>query len=132
MATDYESNNTYEYRIMRALRRVIRAVHIHSIQLNSESENAQQRPIVKLAPLPSSAQFLNVIESVFSGMAKAVLHNSNYPTVDHCKTAIDTYIADRNKHYRQYPQRAGNKIWGKEEVEPDFKPSNNCKNRRWR
>jgi len=36
MATDYESNNTYEYRIMRALRRVIRAVHIHSIQLNSE------------------------------------------------------------------------------------------------
>jgi len=102
------------------------------IQLNSESENAQQRPIVKLATLPSSAQFLNVIESVFSGMAKAVLHNSNYPTVDHCKTAIDTYIADRNKHYRQYPQRAGNKIWGKEEVEPDFKPSNNCKNRRWR
>lgn len=31
-----ESENIYEYRIMRALRRVIRAVHIHSKKLNSE------------------------------------------------------------------------------------------------
>ena len=34
MAT--ESDNVYEYRIMRALRRVIRAVHIYSKKLNSE------------------------------------------------------------------------------------------------
>jgi len=31
-----ESDNTYEYRIMRALRRVIRAVDIYSKKLNSE------------------------------------------------------------------------------------------------
>jgi len=31
-----DSDNTYEYRIMRALRRVIRAVHIHSKKLNLE------------------------------------------------------------------------------------------------
>src|ERR1700722_2787875 len=28
------------------------------------------------APLPAGAQFLNVIESVFSGMSRAVIHNS--------------------------------------------------------
>lgn len=32
-------------------------------------------PILKVLPLPTSAQFLNVIESVFSGLARAVLHN---------------------------------------------------------
>ena len=30
-------------------------------------------PVVRLAPLPACAQFLNVIESVFSGMARAIL-----------------------------------------------------------
>lgn len=30
---------------------------------------------VEVAPLPAGAQFLNVIESVFSGMARAVIHN---------------------------------------------------------
>jgi hypothetical protein len=31
---------------------------------------------IELTPLPSRAQFLNVIESVFSGMSRAVIHNS--------------------------------------------------------
>jgi hypothetical protein len=33
---------------------------------------------VELAPLLASAQFLNVIELIFSGMARAIIHNSNY------------------------------------------------------
>jgi hypothetical protein len=33
-------------------------------------------PKIELAPLPSRAQFLNVIESVFSGMSRAIIHNS--------------------------------------------------------
>ena len=33
---------------------------------------------VELAPLPAGAQFLNVIESVFSGMARAGIHSSDY------------------------------------------------------
>jgi hypothetical protein len=89
-------------------------------------------PFVKLMPLPSSAQFLNVIESVYSGMAKAILHNSNYQTVDDCKAAIDRYVEERNQHYRENPRRAGNKIWGKELVEPCFTPNNNCKDPNWR
>ena len=91
-----------------------------------------RQPIVRLVPLPSSAQFLNVIESVFSGMAKAVLHNSDYPTLEECKVSIDTYLTDRNEHYRQHPCRAGDKIWGTELVEPGFKTTNNCKNPNWR
>jgi hypothetical protein len=54
--------------------------------------NKCNTPFVELAPLPSSAQFLNVIESVFSGMAKAVIHNSDYQTVDECKIAINRYF----------------------------------------
>jgi transposase len=89
-------------------------------------------PMVKLAPLPSSAQFLNVIESVFSGLARAVIHNSDYKTVDECKEAIDIYFAERNAAYKKKPRRAGKKIWGAELVEPRFSPSNNCKDRNWR
>jgi hypothetical protein len=53
-------------------------------------------PIIELAPLPSRAQFLNVIESVFSGMSRAVIHNSDFKSVDDAKAAIDLYLSDRN------------------------------------
>jgi transposase len=102
-------------------------------EVNSAAAAAHERlPVVKLAPLPASAQFLNVIESVFSGMAKAVIHNSDYQSVEECKKAIDTYFTERNEYYRQNPRRAGNKVWGKELVLPSFKPSNNCKDPNWR
>jgi transposase len=91
-----------------------------------------QFPVVKLAPLPSSAQFLNVIESVFSGLARAVIHNSDYESVHECREAIDVYFAERNSAYKRNPRRAGKKIWGAELVEPRFSPSNNCKDRNWR
>jgi hypothetical protein len=84
-------------------------------------------PLVKLAPLPSCAQFLNVIESVFSGMAKAVIHNSDYQSVDECKAAIDRHFSERNQHFRDNPKRAGGKIWSKELVPATFHHANNCK-----
>jgi transposase len=90
------------------------------------------RPMVKLAPLPVSAQFLNIVESVFSGMARAILHNSDYASVSECKRAIETYFIERNQFYKENPRRAGNKIWGGEIVEPYFSPTNNCKDRNWR
>lgn len=89
-------------------------------------------PIVKLAPLPACAQFLNVIESVFSGMARAIIHNSDYKSDDDCKSAIDRYFAERNEHFQNHPQRAGNKIWGKERAEAMFRNSNNCKDPMYR
>ncbi len=89
-------------------------------------------PAVKLTPLPARAQFLNVIESVFSGLATAIIHNSDYQSVYEAKAAIDRYFNERNEHFRQYPRRAGNKIWGKELVASEFREGQNCKHRGWR
>ena len=99
---------------------------------NQEFRDKHGTPIVELVPLPSGAQFLNVIESVFSGMAKAIIHNSDYQSVDECKAAIDRYFAERNEAFQKNPKRAGKRIWGDEIVEPVFKESNNCKNPKWR
>ena len=97
-------------------------------EINSPKHRASHRvPLVKLAPLPSCAQFLNVIESVFSGMAKAIIHNSDYQSADECMMAIDRYFEERNQHFRANPKRAGGKIWGKELVPATFHHTNNCK-----
>jgi len=91
-----------------------------------------QTPLVELAPLPASAQFLNVIESVFSGMSKGIIHNSDYQSVDECKNAIDQYFKERNDYFQMFPKRAGKKIWGKETNKPVFDESKNFKDSRWR
>jgi len=102
-------------------------------KINSQEHRKEfNTPLVKLAPLPSCAQFLNVIESVFSGMARAIIHNSNYSSVGECKNAIDRYFEERNQNYKENPKKAGNKIWGKELVAPVFQASNNCKDPKWR
>jgi hypothetical protein len=85
-----------------------------------------------LAPLPSGAQFLNVIESVFSGMARAVVHNSDYASVNECRSAIDRYFRERNSAFAKNPRRAGKVIWGKEREPPIFSEANNCKDPRYR
>jgi hypothetical protein len=102
-------------------------------EINAEEFKAKNRtPIVKLAPLPTCAQFLNVIESVFSGMARAIIHNSDYKSIVECKYATDRYFAERNAYYQNNPKRAGNKIWGKERVKVSFSESNNCKDPKYR
>jgi hypothetical protein len=83
--------------------------------------------IVKTAPLPAGAQFLNVIESVFSGLAKGIIHNSDYASVDAGKDATDRYFKERNNFFVQYPKRAGRKIWGQERASSEFSEANNCK-----
>ena len=89
-------------------------------------------PIVDLAPLPAGAQFLNVVESVFSGMARAIIANSNYQSVDEARAAIERYVQERNEKFRRTPKRAGGKIWGMEREPPRFSTSNNCKDPRYR
>ena len=102
-------------------------------EINSEEyRKIHNNPIVELAPLPASAQFLNVIESVFSGMAKGIIHNSNYQSVQECKQAIDLYFTERNDYFKENPKKAGNKIWGKELVKPIFSDNHNCKDPKWR
>jgi transposase len=89
-------------------------------------------PVVETAPLPARAQFLNVIESIFSGMSRAVIQNSNYGSVNEAKTAMDRYFSERNAHFKINPQRAGRKIWGQERGPAEFLASNNCKDPRFR
>ena len=98
------------------------------IELINQNSN---QPKIKIAPLPSRAQFLNVIESVFSGMSKAIIHNSNYLSVKECKDAIDAYFKDRNRHFKINPKKAGKKIWGKERTLSKFDITNNCKDPRY-
>ena len=99
---------------------------------NKECRENKKLPFVKLAPLPTCAQFLNVIESVFSGMARAIIHNSDYKSVEECKSAIDKYFSERNVNFQKNPKRAGNKIWGKERVTATFSESHNCKDPMYR
>lgn len=95
----------------------------------NEYRQIHQTPEVLLAPLPSCTQFLNVIESVFGGLAKAVIHNSDYGSVDEAKAAISLHFEARNQHYKENPKHAGKKIWGKEIVVPKFIETQNCRNR---
>lgn len=105
-------------------------VKYHIEDLNKkEYRQKHQTPEIRLAPLPSCTQFLNVIESVFGGLAKAVIHNSNYNSVGEAKAAIDLHFEARNQHYKENPKHAGNKIWGKEIVVPKFSETHHCRNR---
>ena len=98
----------------------------------AHNAQADVNPRLELVPLPASAQFLNVIESVFSGMAKAIIHSSDYPSVKAACEAIDRYFDERNHYYAENPKRAGRKIWGKERTEVRFDPANNCKDPMYR
>ena len=84
-------------------------------------------PVIKTAPLPSGAQFLNVIESVFSGMARAIMHNSDYPSAEAARASIDRYFRERNANFAQHPKRAGKKIWRRERASSEFQEGHNCK-----
>jgi hypothetical protein len=98
-------------------------IDAHNLKAAKEGD----APLIETAPLPAGAQFLNVIESVFSGMARAIIHSSDYQSVEDARAAIDRYFAERKKHFRQHPRRAGKKIWGKEREPAVFSESNNCK-----
>ncbi|MDP3087605.1 MAG: IS630 family transposase [Methylotenera sp.] len=102
------------------------------IKIHNENAVVDKLPLVELAPLPASAQFLNVIESVFSGMARAIIHNSDYASTKSAMEAIDRHFKERNQHFIENPKRAGNRIWGMERTNSKFSPSNNCKDPSYR
>lgn len=105
---------------------ISKELNLH-IEVHNSAHVSNCLPKVLIAPLPSGAQFLNVIESVFSGMARAIIHNSNYGSANDAKAAIDRYFSERNAKFMQSPSRAGKKIWGLERELPVFSPSSNFK-----
>ena len=102
------------------------------IVVHNEICGIAELPRLETLPLPAGAQFLNVIESVFSGMARAIIHNSNYASKSEAMSAVNRYFCERNQHFQDHPQRAGNKVWGKERVASAFDASNNCKDPAYR
>jgi transposase len=100
------------------------AAHLDSLNEKAEEEGF---PLIKMATLPTGAQFYNVIESVFSGMARAIIHNSDYPSPGAAIEAIDRYFEQRNEYFATHPKRAGDKIWGMERVPSHFAEDQNCK-----
>jgi transposase len=79
-----------------------------------DNANAKEGPRFEVYPLPSNAQFLNVVESTFGNTRRAVIHNSDYASADEMRAAISRYLEDRNAFFLTNPRRAGNKIWDKE------------------
>jgi len=77
---------------------------------NEENKREPAGPMIELVPLPTSAQFLNVIEGVLTGMTRAVIHNSDYKCLEDMKLAISEHFNQRNQHFKDHPKRAGKKI----------------------
>lgn len=89
---------------------------------NREVSETGIGPLVEIVPLPSRAQFLNVIEAVFSGMKRAVIENSNYGSKKEMEKAISRHFEERNLFYKNNPKRAGNKIWDRESFDLEKLP----------
>jgi hypothetical protein len=79
---------------------------------NVETTSSGFGPTIHLVPLPTSSQFLDVIEAVFSGMKKAVIHHSDYKSEDEMKRAISRHLVERNGHFRDNPKRRRQKDLG--------------------
>lgn len=99
------------------------AISVHNSKVVTDWIQTHNRtavgPHIKVIPLPSNAQFLNVIESVFGGMKKAIICNSDYDTPHDMQEAIAQHFKDRNAFYKENPKRAGNKIWDKQNFDFD-------------
>lgn len=78
---------------------------------NDTTKNLCNGSIIEVIPLPTSAQFLNVIEGVFSGMMRAVVHNSDYQSEQEMKTAMSRHLCERNSFFMANPKRVGKRIW---------------------
>lgn len=102
------------------------------IESNNVMASVTGSPHVEVAPLPAGAQFLNVIEAIFSGMARAVVHNSNYESKAAAQSAFDRYFSERNEAFLKNPRRAGKRIWGEERQTIAFSEANNCKDPAYR
>jgi hypothetical protein len=78
---------------------------------NLKTKKTNEGPLITLVPLPSRSQFLNVIESAFGVMKKAVIHHSDYQNAHEMKTAISRHFRERNAYFADNPRRAGKKLW---------------------
>ena len=81
------------------------------MKFRSGTKDSGKGPMIEVVPLPTSSQFLNVIEGVFSGMVRAVVHNSDYQSEEEMKLAISRHLCERNVFFSANPKRVGKRIW---------------------
>ena len=65
---------------------------------------------VALVFTPTYASWLNRIEAIFSGVRYFALSNADYPDHDHCRRAILSYVAWRNRHTAVAKRREKHKM----------------------
>ena len=63
------------------------------------------RPAIHVTLLSSKSQFLNVIVSVFGGMKKAVIHNSDYLSKKEIEIAMNCHFEERNIYFMKNPKQ---------------------------
>jgi transposase len=83
-------------------------------EFNATTQRFGVGPTIYLVPLPTSSQFLDVIESIFSGLKRAVIHHSDYKSDAEMKEAISRHFRERNVYFKENPKRVGKKIWQQE------------------
>jgi DDE superfamily endonuclease len=89
-------------------------------------------PDIQMLSLPAGAQFLNVIESVFSGCRAPSFITATISACVEAQAAISRYFEERNAAFLAIPRRAGRAIWGEERVPSAFVEANNCKDPKYR
>jgi hypothetical protein len=84
-------------------------------------------PLVWTAPCLRVPNFSTLSSQSSVELSRAIIHNSDYGSLNAAKDAIDLHFRQRNEHFLTDPKRAGNNIWGKELVPSGFQEGQNCK-----
>ena len=82
-------------------------------EFNATTQRFGTGPLIFLIPLPTSSQFLDVIEAIFSGMKRAVIHHSDYKTDTEMKEALSSHFRERNTFFKENPKRAAKRSGSK-------------------
>ena len=66
---------------------------------NAKTTEIKEGPLMTLVPLPSSSQFLNVIESTFGEMKNVSSTNSDYESVHQMKSAVSQHFTGKKRAF---------------------------------
>src|SRR5260370_18578933 len=70
---------------------------------NEGTKRSGEGPAIYLVPLPTSSQFLDVIEAIFNGIKKAVIHHSKYRSEGEMKGAVSANFFEQNEYFLANP-----------------------------
>jgi hypothetical protein len=87
------------------------ALFARQTKSNQKFDNgAVKQAVFGLLHEPPSNYGINRTTWIMHGMARSIIHNSDYKTLDEAKAAIDRYFADRNAHFLQHAEDGFNHV----------------------